>query len=430
MSRTLGFRERLLLGAVLPALVMVGLLEMIFVSRYQTDLERAFHDRGRAIARQLGPAVEYALFTGSRDTLDVVAHATRESDPLILAVSVLDVEGRVLSHSGKALQARPPLQGQLQVIDGPTLTTVMAPVMKNLLPLDGDWGATPSVTQSLAGYVVLEISREELSQRRLEMLQITLLIMLAGFLLASWLSIRIGAAVARPISHISDVVERFGRGDMAARVSHDAAGVLAPLETGINLMAERIAGAQQELQSRIDQATEALRRQKEAAETLARTDVLTGLLNRRALDELVRHEIQRAMRYGSRLSVIMTDIDHFKAINDQHGHHAGDQVLVNVTRVIRESVREVDRVGRWGGEEFVILMPGTGMDEALQVAERMRLAIAATPTRLDKASCGCTASFGVADLSPTMTTPEALFQCVDAALYLAKQRGRNRIEIG
>lgn len=430
MSRGPGFRARLLLGAVLPALVMVGLLELIFVGRYHNDIERAFHDRAQAIARQLAASVEYALFTESRPTLDMMAQATRESDPLIRAVGILDRDGQPLSLAGEPLTAPPAPRPALQLVDGEGQITVMVPVQQSTLAIDDEWRLNSHPAPLVTGYVVVEFSRAELQRRQREMLQITLLIMFGGFLFASWLSLRVAAAVTRPIAHISETVARFGRGELDARVRPDAAGVLALLESGINEMADRIAQAQQELQAKIAAATEALRQQKEAAETLARTDVLTGLLNRRAIDELVQHEIQRALRYGASLSVIMADLDHFKVINDRHGHPVGDQVLIDFARILRESVREVDRVGRWGGEEFVILMPGTGLEEARQAAERMRLAVAGTPTRLRQVTCGYTASFGVAEFSAAEASAAALFQRVDAALYRAKERGRNRVEAG
>lgn len=181
---------------------------------------------------------------------------------------------------------------------------------------------------------------------------------------------------------------------------------------------------------KLETASRELMQQKEAAEALARTDVLTGLANRRAFDEAVQREIRRAVRYGEPLALILTDIDRFKAINDTYGHHAGDQVLVNFAHTLRAAVREVDLVGRWGGEEFVILMPGTALEEARQAAERMRQAMATAPACCGEAAYAYTASFGVAAVTTAMPTLDDLLRRADQALYRAKENGRNRVEPG
>ena len=378
-----GFRGRLLLGAVLPALLMVSLLEFVFLNRYQADLEQSFQERGQAIARQMGPAAEFALFSGSDETLRVLADATRKSDPQIVSVSVLDRAGKALQHSGAPPSMPEELADSLQVRNTEWLTTVVAPIMETALPVEGAdlavaWSAVKTQKPVRVGYIVVEISRAELAIRQHEMLQITLVILLGGLLLASGLSSRI------------------------------AAGVMAQL----------------------DAASAELRQQKEAAEALARTDALTGLANRRAFDEAAYHEIQRAQRYGTPLALVMADLDYFKSVNDKYGHHVGDLVLQDFARVLLASVRGIDIVGRWGGEEFVILMPGTDLEEARQVAERMRLAVAGAPTKFDGKACGYTASFGVAALLAETPTMDSLLGRADAAMYRAKDNGRNRIEVG
>lgn len=375
-----GFRGRLLFGAVLPALVMVALLEVVFLSRYQSDLELVFQERGHAIARQIGAAAEYALFSGSRETLSMLADGTRQGDPAIVSVSVLDLRGQPLVRSGRSPQQTLPLTDTLQVINGENVTTVQTPIQQAVLPLDGSLSASTDTTQpprsQIMGYIVVEISREELSARKREMLQITLAIMLGGLLLASWLSLRISASVL----------------------------------------------------TSLDTAAKALRRQKESAEILARTDMLTGLANRRAFDEAAQLEIQRAQRYATPLVLVIADLDYFKAINDKYGHHVGDLVLQDFARILSESVRNVDLVGRWGGEEFAILMPDTNLEEAVRVAERMRVAVANAPW-IEGLACGYTASFGVAAFRQETPTLFSLLGRADAALYDAKNKGRNRVAV-
>jgi len=170
------------------------------------------------------------------------------------------------------------------------------------------------------------------------------------------------------------------------------------------------------------------RKLKQANETiarLARTDSLTGLANRRTLNEALQGEIDRAGRQNGTLSVIMADLDHFKAINDRYGHLAGDQVLAGVASVLENHSRPYDLAARYGGEEFVLLLPLTSTDDAIAIAERIRNEVGkiAVPGR----PIPITASFGVANWM-TGETPDELLARADSALYRAKDSGRNRVE--
>ena len=157
---------------------------------------------------------------------------------------------------------------------------------------------------------------------------------------------------------------------------------------------------------------------------LSQEDSLTGLYNRRRIRELLENEIQRATRYNTVFSVILTDVDHFKAVNDQFGHQVGDQVLTKIAEIIRSSVRVTDLAGRWGGEEFVIISPGTDIDGGFSLAEKIR-------TRLESIEFGeigqKTASFGVTAFTESDDVEE-IFARADIGLYAAKQGGRNRVE--
>jgi len=160
-----------------------------------------------------------------------------------------------------------------------------------------------------------------------------------------------------------------------------------------------------------------LKKMNQTLETLAITDHLTGIRNRRYVTEQVEGEIQRYNRYQSAFSLILVDIDHFKSINDQFGHATGDDALIQVANILQSGCRKVDTVGRWGGEEFMILCPETSHAQALQLAEILRQRImqqnTLLPTRI-------TASFGVATYQP-LESLETLLRQVDAALYQAKE---------
>ena len=156
-------------------------------------------------------------------------------------------------------------------------------------------------------------------------------------------------------------------------------------------------------------------------------DSLTGLLNRTAFFDLFEKEVARAKRYETPLALIMADLDNFKDANDRHGHLAGDAVLVETARRLRRSMRVSDSVGRYGGEEFVIVAPGCTANAASLLAERFRLGISSRPFVLATESISVTMSFGVAGTSD-MSKAGGLLRAADEALYRAKNSGKNRVK--
>ncbi len=177
------------------------------------------------------------------------------------------------------------------------------------------------------------------------------------------------------------------------------------------------------LQAELLAAREALREQ-------ATRDSLTRLWNRNAILEALSRELARAWRQSSPLGVVMVDLDNFKHINDNHGHLAGDVMLREAARRMQNGVRQYDSVGRYGGEEFLILLPNCGEAEAYSQAERLRKQLCQAEARIDDTLLRITASFGVtAALPGEPWTPEGLLRKADEALYIAKKSGRNRVEI-
>ncbi|MGQ9481016.1 diguanylate cyclase [Chloroflexus sp.] len=176
-------------------------------------------------------------------------------------------------------------------------------------------------------------------------------------------------------------------------------------------------------------ALEAANRELQRALTreaeLARIDWLTGVYNRSHFYELARHEFAIATRYERPLTVCMLDIDHFKQINDRYGHLIGDQVLRAVAQTVAHQIRTADSIGRFGGEEFILLLPNTNLPAALTLAERLRVTIADLQVHTDRGIITATISVGVAERRPADTTIERLIDRADQALYAAKRQGRN-----
>lgn len=169
----------------------------------------------------------------------------------------------------------------------------------------------------------------------------------------------------------------------------------------------------------------------ETSEFRATHDSLTGLYNRGAILDSLKREMCRREREQSALGICIVDLDRFKSVNDSYGHLAGDEVLKHVARCMENSVRPYDSVGRFGGEEFLVIAPNCDLQETTRLAERMRQIVSADEVQIDGHSIGVTISLGAGAVSQHNgnVAATALLQATDAALYRAKQRGRNRVEV-
>jgi diguanylate cyclase (GGDEF)-like protein len=162
-------------------------------------------------------------------------------------------------------------------------------------------------------------------------------------------------------------------------------------------------------------------------ETQVQTDPLTGLINFRGFEERLEQEMERTRRLEEPTSLMMIDIDHFKRVNDTHGHDVGNQALIHIASLLRQTLRKLDIPCRFGGEEFVLILPSTHLVPAIQVAERIRCLIEKTPLRIDRNKVAMTISLGVESFTPLGNQSAAeLLKSVDSYLYQAKNSGRNR----
>ncbi len=172
---------------------------------------------------------------------------------------------------------------------------------------------------------------------------------------------------------------------------------------------------------------EELKKSNDRLRKLSCTDPLLEIFNRRHFDSVIESEVSRAKRYGGPLSVVLVDIDHFKLVNDTYGHDVGDRVLKELSRTLASRVRTADVVTRFGGEEFALVLVGTGVAGAYTLCERLRQAVEQLEVPHGDQTLRITASFGIAEANRSADSPAELVKRADEALYTAKRRGRNRV---
>jgi diguanylate cyclase (GGDEF)-like protein len=234
---------------------------------------------------------------------------------------------------------------------------------------------------------------------------------------------RVRAAGKEPYIYILLLTARTDSQDLVEALEAGADDYLTKPFNTLELRARLRAGRRiVELQEELLVAREALRVQ-------ATHDGLTGLLNRAAILEVLQTELARASRESQPVSVLMVDLDHFKRINDHLGHQGGDTVLREAARRMSSATRRYDSIGRYGGEEFLVILPGCTSEGAVAQAERLRAAVGGEPIDLGRQSVPVTCSLGCACCSDASCTSDSLVREADGALYGAKEAGRNRIVV-
>ncbi len=268
--------------------------------------------------------------------------------------------------------------------------------------------------------VVLGTARLD-AEKRGVFLTVSLLVF--GVLAAAMVTavIRLAGSVGEPVAALVCAVGRMADGDLAVRVPGACAQRRAEaLEAGFNAMAEAIAESQRTLQARVDEATVQLAWQ-------ARHDPLTGLANRRAFEERIEQAVRAHRRSGDQITLFYIDLDHFKAVNDNCGHAAGDQLLSQLGVLLRGRLRAEDEVFRIGGDEFAAILRGCGNEDARRIAEGLCAAIAGHVFECDGRIFRIGASIGLARMDPDLQESDALMIAADQACYAAKHGGRGHV---
>lgn len=259
-----------------------------------------------------------------------------------------------------------------------------------------------------------------------------------GFAAVIVVGMAVHAFVTRRIVSLTAVAEEMRKGNLQLRMESGGGDEIDDLSLALNEMASQLQGMlghlEEMVQNRTSELTRARDELQEAVrdldvknrmlEILSRTDRLTSLANRRRLEETLHAEVLRSKRYDAPLSVIMIDLDRFKEVNDTFGHQVGDTVLVSIADILRHNARETDVLGRWGGEEFLLLCPETPLELCVEIAERLRRDL----SERSVPEVGIvTASFGVAAFRKG-DDQLSLLRRADEAMYRAKSEGRNRVE--
>jgi diguanylate cyclase (GGDEF)-like protein len=269
-------------------------------------------------------------------------------------------------------------------------------------------------------------------QKLVLVIGLAVLSVLLGIGMVGWL---VSSTLVRRLQGLCSVVQSIEKGRLDARLTVVGCDEVAAASAGVNAMLDTIINAQeleklhQELQQHhqeLNTAHEHLNEANARLEALATTDALTELPNHRSLVSTLDHELERAQNYHRSCSILFLDIDHFKALNDGYGHASGDTVLHEFAQVLRTRLRGIDTVGRWGGEEFVAILPEMTVDEAQAFAEEVRVDVEAYLFSIG-GGIRLTCSIGVASHPLHASAREELLNAADQAMYVAKRLGRNQV---
>ena len=318
-------------------------------------------------------------------------------------VYLITAQGKVITSS--RVGSREPMRSQLPASTTQALRKRQATTLEyNGFDQQRVVGALRQIPR-LNWSVVAETQVRKAYEQVIRLRNETALIVTALLLGVGLLAYSLGLLIVRPLDRLTRGAAEVAAGDLAVDLPVTSGGEVGYLTEVFNNMVNRLREGRQEL------------------ERLSVTDALTKLYNRRHLMETLTIELQRCRRHKRVLSVIMADVDEFKKYNDEFGHLAGDQVLVQVASVLRESTRDVDCVARYGGEEFLLVLPETPAEGAGQVSERIRDHLAETKFAVGQ----ITVSIGIAEFPAHGDSPEAVIASADAAMYQAKRAGRDRV---
>jgi len=414
----IGVREKVALILLATLLVTLSISSLLALRAQKRDILEETDRRGRETAQFIAQHLAYSVVSYDYHTLELLLQNIVRGGDIVYA-RVDSTRGNVMAVAGT-----------------PAIASQNVQQYHAEIRLNGD----------MLGQLHLGLSTERINQtlatRQNEVLLVQLLavvtVMLAGFLALSTIIIRPLTMTARIIgSNLKSA------GTSLQHIPIHSADEFGDLAEGFNALQQHLDDARQKLESRVDHANQELqnayqqlslqaselRAMNQDLELLSVTDPLTGLYNRRHFERLMESEVALSIRNDETISIILLDIDNFKAINEQYGHSGGDAVIRSVGRVIAEHLRHSDVACRFGGDEFFILCRQATISNVVGFADDLQHALAVDSFRPNGQEMQVTVSMGVATIPGVhrVSTAEEFFQCADEALHVCKQQGRNSV---
>ena len=424
----LSIHGRLLLVALLPAALIGVLVTALVLYRGAQALDDALRERANAIATSLAPAAEYGVISGNRASLDVLVRAVKLLRD-VSGVAIYNDQGELLASGGRfgvveLLRLRAVDRTTVLEVTNGTLA-VLAPVFPGSFPIDdvlqADAEAHHVRIAQPAGWICVELDARPAAREKGWIMAATLALVLAGLATAALLAVRLAHSVSQPVARLVTGVKQMAAGALDVQLPEQATNAeLAALEQGFNAMARAISDIHRTMQARIDAATNQLAH-------LAHHDPLTGLPNRRVFEQRLEESVAASRRAGDQGALCFVDLDRFKNVNDSCGHAAGDELLREIARTIRQRLREQDIVCRIGGDEFALILRGCTRQDALRIAENLREALAAFRFSWDGRHFSIGASIGMTRIDGRDASASEILMAADLACYAAKRSGRNRV---
>lgn len=425
----MGIKTRVILLGTVPALLFAIILAGYAVCNIFNVLDQSLHDRGRIIASQLAPAAEYGVISGNDVSLKQLAKQALENEQELTSVLITDRDGRVLASSGRLIPANiiskfgDVRRKDIEWADG---LVFMSPINRSLIEID-DFNSVYETTNrsqndnvsTLVGHVYIVHSYLTLQSLKKDIILKVGLFGLIGLLVSAYMAWRIGRSITNPIQEIAFAVNKVGEGSFAHVISEDSSGELKVLQQGFNSMSLSLKQAYDHMQDKIQEATKLLRYQ-------AQHDDLTGLINRREFEVRLERCLKSAQEYNLEHILCYLDLDQFKLVNDTCGHHAGDELLKQVSALLANRIRDRDTLARLGGDEFGLLLASCSIESANQICnELLRLVRDYRFVSEDKVFA-IGVSIGLVVINSSFKDLASVMHAADAACYSAKTAGRNQ----
>lgn len=425
----LGIKSRVLFLAIIPATMIAILLTTYSIQNSISVMNIALHERGRVIASQLAPASEYGVAAGNASILQPLVQQVMSHDSDLLSVLVTDPLGKVLAVSGRPVPESILQEKSTGIWEwdlGMNLVFT-APIMRSLVQVENDslpktTAAQESDSANRIGQVYVVLSTSRLMSLKSSLILHNLLIVIIGLAVSGFMAWRIGRGITFPIETMALAVRRLGEGQFGLRIPENSSGELQTLQRGFNTMASQLKEAHDEMQQRINEATRQLRHQ-------AHHDDLTGLVNRREFERRLERVLKSTQEHGTHHVFCYMDLDQFKIVNDTCGHHAGDDLLRQISLLLNNRVRDRDTLARLGGDEFGLLLENCAVSDAFLIAEELREMVQDFRYIHQDKMFTIGVSIGMVAVTPDFNNIGSIMSAADTACYAAKDNGRNRIHL-